>query len=182
MVSLAASAGIVLGIGWALSSGLALTMVQKLNEVIKVEVLPEKLPDKTPPPPPPELKAPPPPFVPAPDIVIMQETAPTNTITTQSKVATVLISSPVSYGRPHTCQQNYPSISQRLGEEGTTQVAFTVTADGTVTNPTVAKSSGSERLDAAALNCVVDWHYHPAIEAGKPVAVGLRANVQWRLK
>ncbi len=182
MVSLVVSTGIVLGIGWALSSGLALTMVQKLNEVIKVEVLPEKLPDRTPPPPPPELKAPPPPFVPAPDIVIMQETAPTNTITAQSKVATAPISSPVSYGRPHTCQQNYPSISQRLGEEGVTLLAFTVTAEGTTANITVAKSSGSERLDTAAVNCAADWHYKPAIEAGKPVAVGLRANVQWRLK
>ena len=75
-----------------------------------------------------------------PDIVIQTEAAPSvNTITTQSKVAPPPpISSPASIGRPHTCMQNYPAISQRLGEEGVTLLAFTVTTDGGVSNVTVA--------------------------------------------
>ena len=181
---MAASSAIVIGFAWALSTGLAQTMVEKVNDVLKAEVLPEKLPDKTPPPPPPDLKAPPPPFVPPPDIVIQTEAAPSvNTITTQSKVATPPpISSPASIGRPHTCMQNYPAISQRLGEEGVTLLAFTVTAEGDVANISVAKSSGSERLDSAAVSCAGSWRYKPAIEAGHPVAVSWKTNVVWKLK
>ena len=52
LVAMVASTGIVLGFAWALSTGLAQTMVEKVNDVLKAEVLPEKLPDKTPPPPP----------------------------------------------------------------------------------------------------------------------------------
>ena len=183
-VALVASTALVLSFAWALSTGLAQTMVEKVNDVLKAEVLPEKLPDKTPPPPPPDLKAPPPPFVPPPDIVIQTEAAPSvNTITTQSKVATPPpISSPASIGRPHTCMQNYPPISQRLGEEGVTLLAFTVTTDGGVSNVTVAKSSGSERLDDAAVSCAASWRYKPAIEAGHPVSVSWKTNVVWKLK
>ena len=183
-VALVASTALVLSFAWALSTGLAQTMVEKVNDVLKAEVLPEKLPDKTPPPPPPDLKAPPPPFVPPPDIVIQTEAAPSvNTITTQSKVATPPpISSPASIGRPHTCMQNYPAISQRLGEEGITLLAFTVTTDGSVANITVANSSGSERLDSAAVSCAASWRYKPAIEAGKPVSVSWKTNVVWKLK
>ena len=183
--ALVASAVIVLGFGWALSTGLAQTLVEKLPDELKAEVLPEKLPQKTPPPPPPEMKAPPPPFVPPPDIVIQTEAAPTNnTITTQSKVATPPpISSPVSIGRPHTCQQDYPAISMRLGEQGTVTVSFTIGADGSVSDPKVLQSSGSERLDQAALQCVPSWHYKPAVEAGKPVAVsGYKAQVRFTLR
>ncbi|MBU6297746.1 MAG: energy transducer TonB [Alphaproteobacteria bacterium] len=182
LTALAASTAIVIGFGWALSTGLAQTIIEKLPEVLKAEVVPQKLPDKTPPPPPPDLKAPPPPYVPPPDIVIQTESAPTNTITTQSKVATPPpISSPASIGRPHVCLQDYPAISQRLGEEGTTLLAFHITAEGSVTNVTVAKSSGSERLDNAAVNCASSWRYKPAVEAGHPVEVPWRAEVQWVL-
>lgn len=182
--ALVASAAIVIGFGWALSTGLAQTLVEKLPDELKAEVLPEKLPQKAPPPPPPEMKAPPPPFVPPPDIVIQTEAAPTtNTITTQSKVATTPpISSPVSIGRPHTCQQEYPAISMRLGEQGTTTVSFTVNPDGSVSNPKVVQSSGSERLDQAALSCVTEWHYKGAIQEGKPIAVQWKAAVKWQLR
>jgi protein TonB len=78
--------------------------------------------------------------------------------------------------------QNYPPISQRLGEEGVTLLAFTVTTDGGVANITVAKSSGSERLDSAAVSCAGSWRYKPAIEAGKPVSVSWKTNVVWKLK
>ncbi|MDE2184314.1 MAG: energy transducer TonB [Alphaproteobacteria bacterium] len=184
LTALGASAALVIGFGWALSTGLAQTLIEKPLEELKAEVLPEKLPDKTPPPPPPELKAPPPPYVPPPDIVIQTE-APANTtaITTQSKVATApAISSPASIGRPHSCMQDYPAISQRLGEEGTVTMKFTITPDGSVENPQVVKSSGSERLDQAALECVPGWRYKPAIQEGHPVSVSWQAQVVFKLQ
>ena len=158
-------------------------MVEKGIEEIKIDVLKEKIEKKEPPPPPPELKAPPPPFVPPPDIVILQDSAPpTNAIQTQSKTATPpAISSPASIGKPHVCLQDYPAISVRLGETGTTTLAFTITAEGRVENVHVANSSGSERLDNAAVNCAASWRYRAAVEKNNPVAVPWKAEVKWVL-
>jgi protein TonB len=180
--ALAASLAIVLGLCWSLATGLAQTLAEKVPELLKAEVLPDKLPDKTPPPPPPDLKIPPPPSVPPPDFVIQSDAAVVDTITTVKGPAKPLISSPASIGRPHTCMQNYPPISQRLGEEGVTLLAFTVTADGGVADITVAKSSGSDRLDAAAVSCATSWRYKPAIQANLPVSVPWKTNVVWKLK
>jgi len=184
LIALTASTLLVLGCAWALSAGLAQTLVEKVNDVLKAEVIPEKLPDKTPPPPPPDLKAPPPPYVPPPDIVIQTESAaPVNSITTQSKVQTApAISSPASIGRPHTCQQDYPAISKRLGETGTTLLAFQIGTDGSISNISVANSSGSQRLDEAAVACAASWRYKPAIQSGVPVTVQWKTNVVWKLQ
>jgi len=183
LIALAASSAIVFGFAYALSIGLAQTLVEKAMQEIKAEVLPDKLPDKTPPPPPPDLKEPPPPFVPPPDFVIQTDAPPTNTITVQNKVATPPpISSPASIGRKHECQSNYPAISQRLGEEGVITVAFHIAVDGSVKDVSILNSSGSERLDNAALACVPNWRYTPAIEAGHPVEVPWKAQVVYKLK
>ena len=180
--ALGASLAIVLGLCWSLATGLAQTLAEKVPELLQAQVLPEKVPDKTPPPPPPDLKIPPPPSVPPPDFVIQSEVAVVDTITTVKGPIKPLISSPASIGRPHTCMQNYPPISQRLGEEGVTLLAFTVTAEGGVANITVAKSSGSERLDSAAVACATSWRYKPAIQANQPVSVPWKTNVVWKLK
>lgn len=45
----------------------------------------------------------------------------------------------------------YPRASRRFGEEGTVVVSFVLQRDGRVTDLAVAQSSGSERLDDAAL-------------------------------
>jgi periplasmic protein TonB len=180
--ALAASTVIVIGFAWALSTGLAQTLIEKLPDEIKIDVLKEKIEKKEPPPPPPEMKAPPPPFVPPPDIVIQTEAPPTNTITTQSKTPTQqLISSPASIGRPHVCMQDYPAISVRLGEQGTTTIGFTITAEGRVENVHVVGSSGSERLDNAAVNCASSWRYKAAVRDNQPVAVPWKADVKWVL-
>jgi protein TonB len=184
LIALVASAAIVFGFAYALSIGLAQTLVEKAMTEIKAEVLPEKMPDKTPPPPPPDLKEPPPPFVPPPDFVIQTDVPATNSITVQNKVATPPpISSPASIGKKHACGQEwYPPISQRLGEQGVTTLAFHIAADGSVKDFTVANSSGSERLDNAAIACASTWRYSPAIEAGHPVEVPWKAQVVWNLK
>jgi protein TonB len=74
---------------WALITGLAQQMMQKLPSELmaKVEETPPPA-EKLPPPPPPEMVKPPPPFVPPPDINIQSEAPVVNTITTQQVVAT----------------------------------------------------------------------------------------------
>lgn len=176
---------------YAFASGLANRIVQKLPEEIKAEVVPPKLPDvKPPPPPPPDLTKPPPPFVPPPEIVIQTETPPTNTITVQHQIASVPppkpqgITAPASIGVAHVCPQErwYPSIAVRLGQQGTTTLAFRIQTDGSITDITIAQSSGYSSLDDAAVRCASAWRYRPAMENGQAVVVPWKAFVKWQLK
>lgn len=187
-VGLVAAVLLQAGFVYALVNGLAATIISKLPDELKVAVEQEKAIPKPPPPPPPQVDIPPPPVAPPPDINIQIE-APAPSITVSNKpppppapVVHQSVSSPVSIGRPHTCTQNYPQMSVKLGEEGTTMISFHIMTDGSVTNVTVAKSSGSSRLDEAAVSCAGRWHYKPATQDGNPVETPWQANVQWKLK
>jgi protein TonB len=174
------------GFVWALAVGLAQSLIQRLPEEIKVAVEQPKDQKVPPPPPPPDLAKPPPPVIPPPEIVIQQQ-APAAAITTvlhkEAPQQAPAISSPVGIGRPHNCPSAkwYPVASQRLQEEGTTVLSFTVTADGEVANPTVASSSGHDRLDQAAIECASTWKYKAAVQNGQPVAVQWKTQVEWKL-
>jgi protein TonB len=186
-VGLAAAVLLQAGFVYALISGLAATLIQKLPEELKVAVEQEKAIPKPPPPPPPQVDIPPPPVAPPPDINIQIDTPSPSPITVSNKPpppapVKQAVSSPVSIGRPHTCTQNYPQMSVKLGEEGTTMIAFHIMTDGSVTNVTVSKSSGSPRLDEAAVSCAERWHYKPATQDGNAVETPWQANVQWKLK
>jgi protein TonB len=170
---------------YALASGLAASVIAKLPTELKAEVVQQKPPEqeKTPPPPPPDLAKPPPPFVPPPDINIQANTGPTTAISNvQSRKPVVRITRPTTRGRRHDCQRGYPPISRRLGEQGKVLLKFTVNADGSVSNVTVAKSSGYSRLDQAAVRCASHWDYHPATQGGKPIAVSYEASVVYRMR
>lgn len=176
------------GFVYALVSGLAATMIQKLPEVLKVDVEREKILPKPPPPPPPQVDIPPPPTAPPPEINI-QVDAPAPSITVTNKPPPPAppvhqaVSTPVSIGRPHTCEKYYPEVSIRLNEVGTTLLSFKVMPDGSVSGASVSKSSGSDRLDAAAIECVQrSWRYTPAKQDGQAVETPWQANVQWKLK
>ncbi|MGB8600975.1 MAG: energy transducer TonB, partial [Rhizomicrobium sp.] len=133
------------------------------------------------------LAEPPPPFVPPPDFQIVSDAPPpATTITVQNKVsqpAVKQLSSPASIGRPHSCGQEYPALSLRLGEQGTTVIAFHIAVDGSTKDLAVATSSGSERLDEAAIKCASRWRYKPATgEGGTPIEVPWKSQVVWDLK
>jgi protein TonB len=179
---------------WALITGLAQQMMQKLPSELmaKVEEAPPPV-VKLPPPPPPDMVKPPPPFVPPPDITIQSDAPVTNTITTQSVVATpppAVVkpagpSSPVlSPGSGNNCASSYyPAIAVRLNQEGTVTVAIHVGTDGSVTNVQVAESSGHDSLDEASIKCIsARWHFKPAMENGVPVEGVKQMKVVWKLQ
>jgi protein TonB len=196
MISIVLVALIHLGAIYALATGLAQNLYKKTVQEFKAEVIPPKQEVvKPPPPPPPELQKPPPPFVPPPDIVIQTESAPTNTITVQSKVSTPTppppkpaapagITAPVSYAQGHNCGvRYYPPIAVRLNQEGVVKVRISVSAEGAVSNAEVVGSSGHDSLDQATVKCVMaGWHYKPAMQNGTPIASTIEANVQWKLQ
>lgn len=65
---------------------------------------------------------------------------------------------------------NYPLISRRLGEEGRVLLRVWVGADGAAAEVAVRTSSGSSRLDEAAMSAVRQWRFVPARRGDEPVA------------
>ena len=78
---------------------------------------------------------------------------------------------------------DYPRASIRLREQGTVGVAYTINADGTVSDCTETHTSGKPRLDEAACRMVIRrWRYKPATEDGKPVPVSTTANIVFQFR
>ena len=74
-------------------------------------------------------------------------------------------------GDTHNCGSYYPELSRRLNEAGDVLVGYDVGVDGAISNVHMIKSSGSDRLDLAALSCVRDvWRNTPATKSGVAVA------------
>ncbi|MBL8733568.1 MAG: energy transducer TonB [Planctomycetes bacterium] len=62
----------------------------------------------------------------------------------------------------HNLPPSYPWVAWRRGIEGTVLVQLTIAADGSVTQTTVATSSGNAQLDDAALTALRAWRFAPA--------------------
>lgn len=88
-------------------------------------------------------------------------------------------SDPAMVGTARNCRDFYPFWSRMWGDEGVTRLAFTVLADGTVHDVKVTQGSGSDRMDAAAVECVSTWHYRPALRKGVIAAVPWAAEIAW---
>jgi protein TonB len=189
---------------YAIASGLANSTVQLLRGNLKADVVQEEVKNDLPPPPPP------PDFKPPPVVAIQQEvtvdlaqapppattTAITNTPPPPPKVeAPVVVAPPpppppppppspaVATTSHAVTADDYPAISIRLQEQGTVAIKFVVGADGAVNECSVVTPSGKARLDDAACTMVKKrWKYKPATQDGKPVAVGMTANVIFQLK
>ncbi|HEY0106864.1 MAG TPA: energy transducer TonB [Rhizomicrobium sp.] len=190
-VSLIVVGAIHVGLAFALIAGLKSGLIEKLPEELKAEVVQPKDVVKPPPPPPPDLAKPPPPFVPPPDISIASDAPATTAITTQSTVPTPPAPPPqppavgtraTPRGSRRSCTDLYRSLSLKLNEEGVTQVRFTITAEGDVTNASITKPSGFDRLDQATLSCIVRWHWTPATNPqGQPMETETALNIQWKV-
>jgi TonB family protein len=91
------------------------------------------------------------------------------------------VSRPPALSKARNCRDDYPFWARIWGNEGTTEVAFTVMADGTVSGAKVAKSSGHDSLDEAAVECVERWRYRPAIKDNQLVDAPMTVKVVWNL-
>lgn len=78
-------------------------------------------------------------------------------------------------------QPEYPADAARSQEEGTVLVRVEVDANGTPTDVSVAKRSGSRELDRAALDAVRKWRFQPAIKDGRAVASVAEVPVDFSL-
>ncbi|HXC54599.1 MAG TPA: energy transducer TonB [Rhizomicrobium sp.] len=91
------------------------------------------------------------------------------------------VSQPPALSRPENCRDDYPFFARIFGDEGATELSFQVLADGTVSAIKIAKSSGSDRLDNAAVECVAKWHYRPAVKDGQLIDTPMTVKVDWNL-
>jgi protein TonB len=184
---------------WVLASGLGAKLVETVVGPVETKMI-EELPDeKEPPPPPPDIEQPPP-YVPPPEVSIdlaidtTNTTAITNT-TSERPVAAppppppkaveheVVRTLPSTQGKgARISQPEYPPASRRAGEAGTVTLKVFVKEDGRPGDVQIARSSGFEKLDEAAVKEVQrNWRFVPGKEDGKPVAMWHTFAVTFKL-
>lgn len=76
----------------------------------------------------------------------------------------------------------YPSISRRLGEQGKVLLSVQVTADGVAGSVELQTSSGSTRLDQAALEAVKKWRFVPAKRGGQAASASVIVPVRFSIE
>jgi len=180
-------------LAYGLATGLARKAIELIAPPIQSDIIEEvQQHDLPPPPPPPEFERPPV-EVPPPDINIdiPVEAAPSTAITdvTDKHVAAPPPAHVSNRTNPSTGKNfpnsadYYPAASMRLGEEGSTQVHVCVGPNGKPSEePTVAKTSGSARLDEGAVKLAKAGRYNPGTEDGKPTTACINFSIKFQLK
>jgi protein TonB len=78
-------------------------------------------------------------------------------------------------------QPEYPPRCRRMGIEGVVRVQVLVDVTGRVVRALVARTSGDESLDAAALEAVDDWRFEPARHGGVAVESWASVPIKFQL-
>lgn len=76
----------------------------------------------------------------------------------------------------------YPLEARRSGEQGTVTLRVLVTREGHAARVDVEKSSGSARLDAAALEAVKAWRFVPARKGQEAIESSVLVPIVFRLE
>ena len=76
---------------------------------------------------------------------------------------------------------DYPSMSRRQGEEGRVLMKVLVSASGAAEDVQVEKSSGSDRLDNAAVSAVKRWRFIPAKKNNQPLSAYVLVPIKFSL-
>jgi protein TonB len=140
--------------------------LEKLRPVVRPQ--PRQLVAEAPVVSPAEPVAPPPP--PAPEPVVEAPPAPP-----AKPAGPVTLGEELAVSCPERLAPVYPSPSRRLGEQGKVVLRVELDERGQVSTTRVATSSGSQRLDEAALGAVRQWRCKPAHRNGIAVrAVALQ--------
>ncbi len=76
----------------------------------------------------------------------------------------------------------YPAMSKRLGEQGQVIHSILIGADGLPLSAKLVKSSGFDRLDAAAYKALMSWRYAPGKRNGVVAAMTYNASISFVLE
>ena len=184
--------GLHIFLAWMLASGLARKVVEVIAPPIETNLLEElEQRDEPPPPPPPEFERPPI-EIPPPEVTIdipMESTTAITDVTTKPQPKTappppaaraVVKASAVKF--PST-EDYYPAASIRLEEQGSVVVKTCVGPNGKLSEqPTVGTSSGSARLDEAAVKLARAGRFKAGSIDGVPTTDCFSTRVRFELK
>jgi len=182
---------------WLIASGLGARLVETVVGPVETKIIDEQQDKEMPPPPPPDLDQPPP-YVPPPEISIDSaiDTSTSTAISNATSQRPVAAPPPVAAPAHQTVrsppstqgkgaritQPEYPPASRRAGEAGTVTLQVFVKEDGRAGEVKIARSSGFDKLDEAAVKEVQrSWRFVPGKEDGKPVAMWHTFAVTFRL-
>lgn len=76
----------------------------------------------------------------------------------------------------------YPPLSRRMGEEGKVILRVSVNPQGAADSVEIRTSSGSRRLDEAAVNTVNRWKFVPAKRGDEPVQSWVLVPIIFKLE
>jgi protein TonB len=76
----------------------------------------------------------------------------------------------------------YPRLAKEAGIDGRAVIQALVSKEGDVLDAVVFVSSGNTLLDAAALAVAWKYKYRPAIQNGRPLAIWVTYNVEFKLE
>lgn len=82
----------------------------------------------------------------------------------------------------HNPAPPYPALSRRMSEEGRVILRVSVNPQGSADNVEIKTSSGSPRLDEAALNTVKRWKFIPAKRGETPVQSAVLVPITFKLE
>ena len=158
IISFGAAVVLQVAIIYALASGLAQQIVEKLPQDITTDI------------------------VIANDAPTNAITAVTNQVAPPPKPA--VAPATLAAGRNNNCASSYyPPLAVRLNHEGSTTLTVQIGADGSVKGTNVSSSSGFPELDEAAQKCVeARWHFSPATQNGGPVESTKQYRIVWKLR
>jgi TonB family protein len=75
----------------------------------------------------------------------------------------------------------YPETARRLGVEGRVFIKVLIDLDGSVMKVVIVRGSGSEVLDATAVENAYKWKFSPALQNKNPVRVWIMRPVNFKL-
>ena len=76
----------------------------------------------------------------------------------------------------------YPLLARRMGERGRVMLRVLVNAEGSADKVELNTSSGSARLDSAALETVQHWRFVPARQGARAVAAWVLVPISFSLE
>lgn len=76
---------------------------------------------------------------------------------------------------------DYPAMSRRAGEEGRVVMKVLVSAEGLAEDVQIEHTSGSDRLDHAAVNAVKRWRFIPAKKNNQPLSAYVLVPMKFSL-
>lgn len=80
-----------------------------------------------------------------------------------------------------TCKAEYPKASLMNEEQGNVTLAFLVSADGSVLDSKIEKTSGFKGLDKAAVKGLSACKFKPGTKDGAPAQTWAKVDYVWKL-